>query len=156
MVLPNANSKFKLNLGWQHISQHLDGACLEARQRESDAGKRCCTFPSRNKEESPCSDAVGSQENAGARGMLHAGLADAVDFSLLPGHPHSGLWVRHASLSCPLPKPGPWLPHWLAHRGGNEVHAFYKPIINISDTYNLWNLANQDLIWFISCFLPLI
>lgn len=32
-----------------------------------------------------CSDAVGRQENAGARGMLRAGLADAVDFSLLMG-----------------------------------------------------------------------
>lgn len=32
-----------------------------------------------------CSDAVGRQKNAGARGMLRAGLADAVDFSLLMG-----------------------------------------------------------------------
>lgn len=70
--------------------------------------------------------------------------------------PCSGLWLRHTSLPWPLVEPGPWLAHWLAHRGGNQVQAFYKPIINIFDTYNLWNLANQDLIWFISCFLPFI
>lgn len=29
--------------------------------------------------------AVGRQEDAGASGMLHAGLADALDFSLLTG-----------------------------------------------------------------------
>lgn len=151
-MFPNANSE--CNSGWWHISQQLDGACVEVRQRVMLV-KAVAHSPAEAGRNSLCR-AVGRQENAGGSGMLCAGLADAVDFSLLTGLSLFRAVAQTHSLPWPLVEPGPWLAHWLAHRGGNQVQAFYKPIINIFDTYNLWNLANQDLIWFISCFLPFI
>lgn len=153
-MFPNANSE--CNSGWWHISQQLDGACVEARQRVMLV-KAVAHSPAEARRNNLCR-AVGRQENAGGSGMLCSVLGWLMLWISLCslGCPCSGLWLRHTSLPWPLVEPGPWLAHWLAHRGGNQVQAFYKPIINIFDTYNLWNLANQDLIWFISCFLPFI
>lgn len=39
--------------------------CLLGGKAEGDAGKSCCTFPSRKRRNNLCSGAVGSQENAG-------------------------------------------------------------------------------------------
>lgn len=55
---------------------------MEARQRAMLV-KVVARSPAETSRNSLCRSAVGSKENAGASGMPRAGLADAVDFSLV-------------------------------------------------------------------------
>lgn len=110
----------------QHISQHLDGTCLEAGQREMLV-EVAADSPAGTSRNNLCSGAVEAREMQQAVGCSVLGWL-ALGISLcFQDCPRSGLWVRHTSLSCPwFSQDLDWLPGLLT-----EVQIRYKHFINL-------------------------